>query len=126
MRKEEEILKDMDKIVMGLGENGQYAYLDPDFQLLFDEWQVLKKFKKDLAILKEIESKQNGGRGVQCVKSIISYCDMGMIEDAKWIYQWDSDKLSQYPELEKHLYEMFGCPLHFQKECNLWPCKRKE
>jgi hypothetical protein len=68
--------------------------------------------KELLQNLKDVESIQNDGRGVQCVKAIIESLEMGDYTGAMLIRQWDGDKTRSYPKMEKVLEDIFGCRLH--------------
>lgn len=57
--------------------------------------------------LRDTESKQNEGRGVQCVKSVLTFLDASMPEEAEAVVNWDHDKLRNYPDIQRILAEMF-------------------
>ena len=57
----------------------------------------------NLTELKRIESIQNGGRGVSCVKSIIMYLERNDEHTAKVVFNNEHDKIHSYPELEHEL-----------------------
>ena len=66
----------------------------------------LKSLAKDLD---DLQSKENDGRGVTCVQSIVAYLKIGKLEEAKRVCEWDHDKLRSYPSLidfiKKNLYQ---------------------
>lgn len=73
-----------------------------------------KKFIQELKIL---ESKENDGRGVVCVKSIIALLERDRFNDARAIWEHDGDKINQYPKIEKAILDIFGCRIHLRKNC---------
>ena len=73
--------------------------------------------------LEEVANMQNQGRGIQCVKDIISMLRIGNFAMAQRIRQWDGDKTRSYPEVEKMLTKLFGCRLHGKADCNNSLCK---
>ena len=60
----------------------------------------------DLQTLKELESKQNSGRGVQCVKYIIVCIERGMMEEAEAAALNEQDKIRSYPVLKASLRKL--------------------
>ena len=60
--------------------------------------------------LTELDSKENGGRGVSCVKTIIMYLQRGDIESVKAVMLNEGDKIRNYPEIETMLKEYFKHP----------------
>lgn len=56
-----------------------------------------------LGILRGLESKQNEGRGVSCVRTVISYLDRGDLQSARTAADTDHDKIRNYPEVEDFL-----------------------
>lgn len=58
-------------------------------------------------ILENVNNSQNNGRGVGCVKSIITYLRLNKLEDAKIVCRTDFDKIRNYPEIVK-LLQQFG------------------
>jgi len=65
--------------------------------------------------LRFYEKRRNGGRGISCVKRIVNELLCEREESAKAIAQNESDKLRNYPEIERliclHLVELH--PGHF-------------
>lgn len=53
--------------------------------------------------IRQMESEQNEGRGVSCVRGMISSVDQGDIAGAKVWFTTDHDKLRQYPQLKQAL-----------------------
>lgn len=74
--------------------------------------------------LEEVNNMQNQGRGIQCVKGIISTLRIGNFDMAQRIRQWDGDKTRSYPEVEKVLTKLFGCRLHGKIDCDNSLCKQ--
>lgn len=62
----------------------------------------------DLSELKEKEKIQNQGRGVSCIRTLISYLEKGDIESAKAVFVNEGDKIANYPELETILENILG------------------
>lgn len=62
--------------------------------------------------LDKLQSLENEGRGVQCVRQMITYLRAGDFGSAWSTYQTDGDKTRQYPELERALRTHFGCRRH--------------
>lgn len=62
--------------------------------------------EKEIQALSDLESKQNDGRGVSCVRSIIAYLKRGDLESARTVADIDHDKIRNYPEIEVHLWKM--------------------
>lgn len=50
-----------------------------------------------------LQEKENNGRGVFCVRSIVDYLRLGKIEDAKTMINTDYDKIRNYPKIVKFL-----------------------
>ncbi len=67
--------------------------------------------------LDRIQSQENQGRGIQCVRTIILRLRQGEFEWAASIRRSEGDKTRMYPEVEKKLFDIFGCRLHFQHDC---------
>jgi len=76
-----------------------------------------------LTKLKELEKKQNEGRGVTCVRDIINLIEIKDFGRAIAVRQWDGDKTRSYPALEKCLTEIFGCRMHGTKKCKNAHCR---
>jgi hypothetical protein len=57
--------------------------------------------------LKALEQKQNEGRGVSCVRSIIFYIEKEDLSSANAVCFNEGDKLRSYPEIVKVLRKMF-------------------
>ncbi len=60
----------------------------------------------DLTSLKELERKQNNGRGVVCVRGIITCLERDDMKDAKIWADWDHDKIRNYPEIKSELIKL--------------------
>jgi PDZ domain-containing secreted protein len=77
-----------------------------------------------IAQLEVLGAKQNGGRGVSCVRQMVQELKRGGVDAARTIYEVDGDKVRQYPELYRFLEaEMFGCRVHLTFNCQEFPCK---
>ena len=57
----------------------------------------------NLEQIKQLESQANSGRGVSCVRGMISSVEHGDIAGAMTWYITDHDKLRQYPQLKQAL-----------------------
>ena len=86
---------------------------------------ILKEYKRQNYIneLDDLQSKENDGRGVACIRDIIFYLRRNEIDTAKRVYQSEGDKIRQYPEIQKWLLDNFGCRTHLKKNCDDWLCK---
>ena len=73
--------------------------------------------------LDALQAKQNQGRGVQCVKNIVTYLRKGDYNSALLVRQSEGDKTGQYQELEQMLYSLFGCRTHGKHNCASFLCK---
>jgi hypothetical protein len=62
---------------------------------------------KMLKSLKEMEKVQNNGRGVSCVRSIISYIKKGDMGSANATCFNENDKIRNYPEIQGLLRKIF-------------------
>jgi len=61
--------------------------------------------------------------GIRCVDAILTYLHRGENEHALSIRMSEGDKTRTYPKIEEHLYQMFGCRLHQNRECDDDLCK---
>lgn len=77
----------------------------------------------DVKKLRELESKQNDGRGIDCVKTILIYIEHGMWNEACYVRRLEGDKTRSYREVELQLLKIFGCRLHLDKNCQNKLCK---
>ena len=79
--------------------------------------------KEQIDKLNTLQAKQNGGRGVECVRQMVMYLKNDNEKFASTIWRTDGDKITQYPELERYIIELFGCRTHFVHNCQSWLCK---
>jgi len=49
--------------------------------------------------LDELQKKENNGRGVSCVQSVVAYLRMGRLDEARTICYTDHDKIDNYPPI---------------------------
>lgn len=70
-----------------------------------------------------LNSQENNGRGISCVKDIITYLQSIQIEKAKLTYQHDGDKMYLYPKIQEWFYNNFGCRTHLKIGCQSELCK---
>lgn len=97
-----------------------YAYDKPSL----DDVEKAMKLQEKTHILRSMERAANGGLGIQCLKTLLSFLADGRVDEAKGIYHSEMDKLRQYPTIVHQLGYMFGCHLHFNQNCKLFPCER--
>lgn len=68
--------------------------------------------KNSMQILAEklnvLQSVENEGRGITCIRAIITELNNGNIEGAKAIYNNEGDKIKNYPEIKQLLEKEFG------------------
>lgn len=55
--------------------------------------------------LESLQAKKNEGRGVSCVRTIISYLKNNDLDNAKAVCYNESDKLSSYPDIMDFIKE---------------------
>lgn len=79
---------------------------------------------QDIDTLDTLQAKQNNGRGITCVKDIISFLRNNDFPQAFAIRQWDGDKTRLYPEVENQLLKIFGCRNHAIRNCNNPFCEK--
>lgn len=58
--------------------------------------------------LNGLQSVENDGRGVTCIRAIVTELNRGNIEGAKAIYINEGDKIENYPEIKQLLEKEFG------------------
>lgn len=59
-------------------------------------------------MLDSLQARQNNGRGVTCVRSIVHYLRNNDFDSAKAVWSNDGDKIRQYPEVEVYCISIFG------------------
>lgn len=70
--------------------------------------------------LKQIESEQNDGCGVCCVKTLIMFLERNMVDEALAVYASEYDKIVSYPEIDEYLEQhIFGEELTKSKVCKV-------
>ena len=57
--------------------------------------------------LEELQAKENSGRGICCVRSIITWLRKEDLDSAKACTQNEWDKIRSYPLVARKLYEIF-------------------
>lgn len=76
-------------------------------------------------MLDELQSKENNGRGISCVRTMIMYLRNGQFDSALAVRRIDGDKTRSYPVIEEKLTEVFGCRMHARYDCKeFFCCKR--
>ncbi|MCD6434935.1 MAG: hypothetical protein J7L15_00885 [Clostridiales bacterium] len=71
----------------------------------------------DIDRLDELQMVENEGRGIICVKYIISSLRREDIKEAIYVYKWEGDKIRAYPLVQQWFYDYMGCRLHLKKDC---------
>ncbi len=61
--------------------------------------------------------------GHQTIRCILGHLRAGRRYPALLVRQSEGDKTREYPEIEAHLYKMFGCRLHGNHGCGEWLCE---
>jgi len=74
--------------------------------------------------LDALQSVENDGRGIVCVKEIVLRLRQGNQDGAMTVRQNESDKIRQYPAIEAFLLQKFGCRLHGIRECDKPSCQQ--
>jgi len=77
--------------------------------------------EEQIAELQRMDEFHGGGRS--CISDIIQCLRDGDIETALAIRVSEGDKTRQYPDIEEHLHQIFGCRSHQKRECDHWLCK---
>jgi hypothetical protein len=55
-----------------------------------------------------LQAEQNDGRGVACVRSLLTYARRADFQQAVRTFFSEQDKIRQYPDLETLIAEVFG------------------
>lgn len=63
--------------------------------------KTTEDWKTDAEVLDAMQIKENGGRGVSCVKSIVDFLRRGDIQSAAMVAWNDGDKTRNYPEIHE-------------------------
>lgn len=79
--------------------------------------------KINIQQLKELNAKENEGKGISCVESFIKCVERNDIKTAKFVYIHDGDKIRSYPKIQQWFYENLGCRIHNVIDCDSWLCK---
>ncbi|MFZ2038732.1 MAG: hypothetical protein WAV11_02250 [Minisyncoccia bacterium] len=72
----------------------------------------LEEMKSIADQLEKLQSSENEGRGVSCVRTAIFYLRGGDLDGAKAVCKNDHDKIQNYPDIEKFL-EKYGLAFKF-------------
>lgn len=67
----------------------------------------LRLIAVDITHLKTLEAKQNSGRGVSCVRSIISHIENNKNDEALACCFNENDKIRNYPDIKAELEKLF-------------------
>ncbi len=81
------------------------------------------QFLVEATTLELLQTKENDGRGIYAVRSIVHYLREGDLESAKAVRMNEGDKTRNYPRIEAELLTIFGCRLHCLHNCQHWLCK---
>lgn len=65
--------------------------------------QSIENHRKLANQLNDLQNKENEGRGISCVKTIVTYLQNGDIETAKAICRNESDKINSYEDVKNFL-----------------------
>lgn len=88
----------------------------------------MSRFRESLPVqiaqLRDLDSRINGGAGSVTLRCIISRLDAGDVEGAQAEYGHDGDKLTQYPGVCSAVEEVIGCRAHGVIECKNWLCAK--
>lgn len=79
--------------------------------------------KADIDTLDALQACENDGRGISCVRAIVSYLRSGNVESAKVVRTLEGDKTRSYAFVEAALTKMLGCRLHSKHGCDYCLCK---
>ena len=67
----------------------------------------MKVTEEQINKLDKLQAQENDGRGVSCIRSIISYLRRGQYNDGLTCCFTDSDKIRNYPEIYTFMEEIF-------------------
>lgn len=76
----------------------------------------------DIDKLDELQMVENDGKGIVCVKHIISCLKKNDVDMAKQVYQIEGDKIISYPLIQQWMVKNFGCRIHWDKDCKSSLC----
>jgi hypothetical protein len=76
----------------------------------------------DIQKLKELQAVENEGRGINCVRFILTLLNTHQVDKAKIAYQNEGDKICSYPLVQQWFYENLGCRIHLKKDCQSSLC----
>ena len=82
-----------------------------------------KEMEQAATLLDELQQKENNGRGITHIRTIITFLRRGDFDLAVNTYQIEGDKTRAYPTLVKALRDIFGCRMHLNKMCVNELCK---
>jgi hypothetical protein len=54
-----------------------------------------------------LQAKQNNGRGISCVQTVVHLIRHGLIDEAERVADWDHDKIRNYPEVWHYINDNF-------------------
>lgn len=74
--------------------------------------------------LDALQAKQNEGRGVSCVRTMVFYLRQDNVVSALAVRQIEGDKTRSYPDIEQFLNDNFGCRLHGKVDCEVDWCRK--
>lgn len=80
------------------------------------------KYPISEAQIVELERLNASHGGIRCVDAILRYLRANDPQTALVVRINEGDKTRQYPDIEEHLHQMFGCRSHQTKDCDDWLC----
>ena len=67
----------------------------------------------------KLQATKNRGQGCECVRSIVAFLHRGDIDHAKFIYDWDGDKVcGTYPDIDKAICTGLGLKPRYGEFCH--------
>ena len=70
-----------------------------------DKPKIEQKYLDLAQKLDELQASKNDGRGVNCVRDVVTYLRAGRIDEARAIVAHDGDKINGYPDIENIIRE---------------------
>lgn len=86
------------------------------------EMQNTESLPELIKKLAELQAAENSGRGISCVRSILTHLEHDDFAAAQTVRMVDGDKTRSYPAVEQLLYRIFGCRQHGQHDCKTQHC----
>lgn len=80
--------------------------------------------EKMAELLFKLQENENNGRGVSCVRDVVSCLIRDDIKGANQIWSWDGDKIAAHPRIKLFLIGSLGCRMHGNIKCQNSGCKK--